>query len=356
MKITSAELIPLTATTRTGYNETAHAGLKVHTDEGLTGICHVLTPHLPAIRELSPVLTGMDPMNSERTWQSMYAGISRLSSSPRDAVTAIGALDIALWDLKGKILGTPLHRLLGGFRDTVPAYADGRMALRSPERHAEWSAHFIHEMGYGATKYHVMGEAPDEVVRTAQLIREAIGPDALLMIDVHKIWDPWTAVETARRLEEYGIFWLEEPLLWDDEVGGMAFLSANTRIAVAAGESESTLYACRDLVERGGIKVLQTDILSGGGYTPWLKMASLAEAYHVKAAPHGASFPELLAPLIAALPNGLIVSAGPAGEETELWSKLYAEPFDLRNGVCRLRDQPGLGLEFDEDFLAAHRA
>ncbi len=356
MKITNVELIPLTATTRTGYNETAHAGIKVHTDEGLTGICHVLTPHLPAIREISPLLTGADAMNSERNWHSMYAAIGKLSSGPREAVSAIGALDIALWDLQGKVLDTPVHRLLGGFRDTVPAYADGRMALRSPKRHAEWSAHFIHEMGYGATKYHVMGEPPDVVVETARLIREAIGREPLLMIDVHKIWDAWTAVETARRLEEYDIFWLEEPLLWDDELGGMAFLSANTRISVAAGESESTLYACRDLVERGGIKILQTDVLSGGGYTPWLKMAALAEAYHVKAAPHGASFPELLAPLIAALPNGLIVSAGPAGEETELWSKLYAEPFDLRDGVCHLRELPGLGLEFDEGFLAANRA
>ena len=356
MKITEVEFILLTATTYAGHRSSAHAALKVHTDEGLTGICHVLEIYGAAINELAPLLIGENPMNSERLWQSMYASIGNLGRNQREVVTAIGALDIAIWDLKGKMLETPVHRLLGGYRNEIPAYADGRMAIRTPEQHAEWSAHFIHDMGYRATKYHVMGEPPDEIVLTAKLIREAIGPEPLLMIDVHKIWDPWTAVETARRLEEHNVFWLEEPVLWDDEVGGMAFLSANTRISVAAGESECTLYACRDLVERGGIKILQTDILGGGGYTPWLKMAALAEAFHVKAAPHGASFPELLAPLIAALPNGLIVSAGPAGEETELWSKLYAEPLDLREGTCHLREQPGLGLEFDEDFLDAHRA
>ena len=356
MKITEVEFIPLTATTRTGYNSSAHAGLKVHTDEGLTGICHVLEHHGPAINELGPLIIGENPINNERIWRSMYKSIGNLRRDQRELVNAMGALDIAVWDLKGKMLETPVHRLLGGFRNEIPAYADGRMALRTPEQHAEWSAHFIHDVGYRATKYHVMGEPPDVVVRTARLIREAIGPEPLLMIDVHKIWDPWTAVETARRLEDHNVYWLEEPVLWDDEVGGMAFLAANTRISVAAGESECTLYACRDLVERGGIKILQTDILGAGGYTPWLKMAALAEAFHVKAAPHGASFPELLAPLIAALPNGLIVSAGPAGEETELWSKPYVETLDLRDGTCYLTEKPGLGLEFDEDFFATHRA
>ena len=364
MKITSVEFIELSATTaagrrigdRTWLHRSAHAAIKVHCDTGQFGICHALASHGRAITEqLAPRLIGEDPMNAEKLWLQLYGVTYQRPGNLRDVVTGIGALDIALWDLRGKILNTPTHRLLGGYRTEIPAYADGRMAIRTPEQHAEWSAHFIHDVGYSATKYHVLGEPPDQVVKTARLIREAIGPEPMLMIDVHKIWDPWTAVETARRLEEHDVFWLEEPLRWDDEVGGMAYLAANTRISVAAGESELTLYACRDLIEHGGIKILQTDILVGGGYTPWLKMAGLAEAFHIRAAPHGASFPELLAPLIASLPNGLIVSAGPAGEETELWSKLYREPFDLRQGVCYLREQPGLGLEFDEDFLAAHR-
>jgi D-arabinonate dehydratase len=175
------------------------------------------------------------------------------------------------------------------------------------------------------------------------------------MVDVHKLWDPWVGVAAARRLERYDVYWLEEPIRWDDEVGGMALLAAGTRIMLAAGESEHTLYACRDLVARAGIKVLQTDILSAGGYTAWLRMAALAQAHHVRVAPHGASFPELTAPLQAALPNGLIVSAFPAGEPPEIWSRLYREPPDLRDGTLYLTDRPGLGLELDEAYLARHR-
>jgi L-alanine-DL-glutamate epimerase-like enolase superfamily enzyme len=201
-----------------------------------------------------------------------------------------------------------------------------------------------------------MGEGPDEVVETVRQVRQAVGPAIQVMVDVHKLWEPWLAIATARRLEAYDVTWLEEPIVWDDQVRGMSLLAAGTRVPVAAGESEYSLYACRDLVERAGIRVLQTDILSAGGYTAWRRMAALAQAYHVTIAPHGASFPELAAPLVAALPNGLTVSAFPASEPIQIWSRLYRQPLDLRDGTISLRDRPGLGLEFDEAYLAAHRA
>src|SRR5262249_60234063 len=105
-----------------------------------------------------------------------------------------------------------------------------------------------------------------------------------------------------------------------------------------------------------GLRVPQAAIIAPGGYTAWRKLAALAQAHHVAVAPHGASFPELAAPLVAAAPNGLTVSAFPPGEPIELWSRLYREPLDLRAGTIYLRDAPGLGLEFDEAYLARHRA
>jgi L-alanine-DL-glutamate epimerase-like enolase superfamily enzyme len=272
----------------------------------------------------------------------------------RATISAIGALDIALWDLAGRLLGCPVHRLLGGYRDAVPAYADGGMFGRGPDGHAEWSARHV-AAGFQAVKYHVMGEAPDEIVATVRQIRRLVGPAVQVMVDVHKLWEPALAIDVARRLEEHNVAWLEEPVAWDDQVQGMALLAANTSIPIAAGESECTLFACRDLVERAGIRILQTDILSAGGYTPWRRMAALAQAHHVAIAPHGASFPELAAPLVAAMPNGHSVSAFPAGEAVEIWSCLYQEPLDLRAGVIHLRERPGLGLDFDESYLAAHR-
>ena len=351
MKIKNIEFRTLELERQYGRYSSQMGVLLAHTDDGLTGISRCLATARGVIEDrLAPMLVGQDPLDTERLWQNMYRSIGNLGSDRRGTVTAIGSLDIALWDLKGKILGAPVHRLLGGYRDSVPAYADGAMFYRGPDGMAEWAARYVDE-GYHAVKYHVMEEGPDEVVETVRQTRNAVGPDVRIMVDVHKRWGPRLAVATARRMEEFDVTWLEEPVTWDDEVGGMGYLSAGTRIAVAAGESEYNLYRCRDLLLRGGIKVLQTDILTAGGYTAWLKMAGLADAYHAQMSPHGASFPELAAPLIAAVPNGMIVSAFPKGQVPEIWSRLYREPIEIRDGVIELNDRPGLGLEFDEDFL-----
>lgn len=328
--------------------------IELHTDEGLTGISRCPASSGQIIQErLMPLLVDRDPINTESLWQSMYRSVSN-SDTDRGTVTAIGALDIALWDLKGKILGVPLHRLLGGHRDEIPAYADGAMFRRGPQGMAEWAKRFFDE-GFRAVKYHVMQEGPEEVVETVRQIRVAVGSEINIMVDVHKAWQPHEAVKIARNLEEYDVYWLEEPIVWDDMVWGMGYLAANTRITVAAGESEVNIYRCRDLLQRGGIKVLQTDILSSGGYTAWLKMAALAEAFHATISPHGASYPELAAPLLAALPNGLIVSAFPAGQVPEIWSRLYQEPIKLVNGTIHLGEGPGLGVAFDQEFLSRYK-
>ncbi len=356
MKIKSIEVLTLELERQYGRYSAQHGVLMVHTDSGPTGISRCLAATRGIIEDrLAPMLVGKDPLETERLWQAMYRSIGNLDADRRGTVTAIGSLDIALWDMKGKILGAPVHRLLGGYRNSIPAYADGAMFYRGPDGMAEWAARYVDE-GYHAVKYHVMDEGPDVVVETVRRTRRAVGPDVQIMVDVHKRWRPRVAVHTARQMEEYDVTWLEEPVAWDDEVGGMQYLSAGTRIAVAAGESEYNLYRCRDLLQRGRIKVLQTDILTAGGFTAWLKMAGLADAYHALVSPHGASFPELAAPLIAAVPNGMIVSAFPRGQVPEIWSRLYREPIEIRDGVIELSDRPGLGLEFDEEFLARYAA
>jgi D-arabinonate dehydratase len=355
MAIASVQVATLAPDAALGQRQPVHAVVRVATDEGPAGIGRAYAAGRPIIEgHLAPLLLGRPPLALERHWAAMYRVAGQPGLDPRAVVSAIGALDIALWDLAGKLLGCPVHRLLGGFRDAVPAYADGGMFGRGPAGHAAWAARHAAN-GFAAVKYHVMGEGPDEVVETVRQVRQAVGPAVRVMVDVHKLWAPDLAVATARRLEEHDVSWLEEPVAWDDQVGGMAILAAATSIPIAAGESEHTLYACRDLVARAGIRILQADILAAGGYTAWRRLAALAQAYHVQVAPHGASFPELAAPLVAALPNGHSVSAFPAGEPIEIWSRLYREPLDLRDGTIHLRDRPGLGLDLDEAYLAAHR-
>jgi L-alanine-DL-glutamate epimerase-like enolase superfamily enzyme len=360
MKIVAVEVLPFEAGGKIGpgaYRRT-HAAVKVVTDEGLTGISRIGPAAGPYVAQtLAPELLGQDPANVERLWERMYAAVARSGHARPDAVALVGSLDVALWDLLGKALNRPVWQLLGGLRDRVPAYADSIPVVPGRESAAalaEAMAGYV-DAGFAAVKLHLPRGAPDEVVADVDRVRAAIGPQARLMIDVHRKWDPWTAVEIARRLEPFDVYWIEEPVAGDDQVGGLVLVAARVRQLVAGAEGEHSLHACRDYVARGAVHVLQADILGAGGFTAWRRIAAVAHAYHVRVAPHGASFPELNAHLVASLPNGLIVSAFPPGEPYEVWSRLYREPLQLLNGQIRLTAAPGLGLELDEAFIARNR-
>jgi L-alanine-DL-glutamate epimerase-like enolase superfamily enzyme len=360
MKIVAVEVLPFAAGGQIGATayRRAHAAVKVLTDEGLTGISRIgpeAGPYVAAV--LAPELVGQDPANVERLWERMYAAVARSGSPRPGAVGMVGSLDVALWDLLGKQLNRPVWQLLGGLRDRVEAYADALPVVPRRESAAGLAAAMAGYVGAGfkAVKLHLPRFAPDEVSADLGRVREAIGPQTRLMVDVHRRWDPWTAVEMARRLEPLDVYWFEEPVSWDDQVGGLAFVASRIRQLVAGAEGEHSLHVCRDYVARGAVHVLQADVLGAGGFTAWRRIAAVAQAYHVRAAPHGASFPELNAHLVASLPNGLIVSAFPAGEPYEVWSRLYREPVQIREGQLQLTGAPGLGLELDEAFIARHR-
>ena len=124
---------------------------------------------------------------------------------------------------------------------------------------------------------------------------------------------------------------------------------------IAGGEGEGTLSGVRRLIVEGGLQVVQTDILVGGGFTGLMRIAALAEAHHVPVSPHGASFPEINCHLVAAVSNGLMVPACPPTEPYQIWSQLYDPPFRVEGGEIAMSDAPGMGLELDEDFVAEHR-
>ncbi len=334
--------------------------VKVHTDEGLVGIGRTGPPLIPLIRDhLEPCVLGEDPLDIERLWDRMYKlTYERGAPDRRRMMSAIGALDVALWDLIGKALGQPVYRLLGGFCNPVPVYADA--AVLAPS----WDG-FPKEMegverslvqGYDYIKLHILRDEVRVVAEKVKRVRQLIGPQRKLMLDLFCLWEPWPSAELAQRCEEYDIYWLEEPSVWDDQIGDLAFVAAATSIPVAAGERECTLYACRDLMALGGVRIIQADTISAGGFTQMRKIAALALAYHGLVSPHGASYPEICGHLVAGVPNGSVVSVFPRGHFfVEIWSRLYREPVMLEDGWLQLREAPGLGLELDEQFIADHR-
>jgi D-galactarolactone cycloisomerase len=328
-----------------------HAAITIHTDEGLKGIGRAYGPQVGPIHDLlKPVLLGEDPRNVERLWSRMEAVTVPHLGAEAGIITAIGALDIALWDLVGKATNTPCWQLLGGFRDWVFAYADIPIRSTTPEGLASELAECV-EVGYRAVKFHIVSADPDHIVAETRAAREAIGPGTKLMVDVFRAHEPRVAVELARKLEGFEVHWLEEPVRWHDQPLGLALVARSTTIAIAGGECESTPYGCRELLVEGGVAILQPDILRGGGYTQLRKIAALAQAFHVRFAPHGAGFPELCAPIVAAMPNGDMVPATTPHYPPAVWSDLY-EDFQIESGRIQLSTKPGLGLTFNQSFLA----
>jgi L-alanine-DL-glutamate epimerase-like enolase superfamily enzyme len=324
-----------------------HAALKVHTDDGLIGVSRTSGAGARLIAEhFAPLLRGQDPRDVERLWAAMYghAVAHRLQASG-----VIGALDIALWDLLGQSAGLPCWQLLGGFRDWVPAYADVPTRAETPAQLGEQLAACV-GLGFDAVKFHILQTDPDHIVAETRAARAAVGPAVKLMIDLFALVDTRTAVDVCRRIEPYDLYWVEEPVLRHDQPLGLAIVAQNSRIPVAGGEGEQTIYGVRAILEKGGLTYLQADIVGAGGFTPYRKIAGLAEAYHVWLAPHGATLPDLHASLVAAFPHGAFVPATTPDQPPEIWGHLWQD-FRIERGRVQLSRRPGLGLTFDESFL-----
>ena len=327
---------------------------RIHADNGLVGIGRGGSRELIE-RDFAPLLIGEDPRRTARLWQRMYDAAWRFRGPGRSAMPTIGALDVALWDLVGKACGEPIWRLLGGYRDRVPVYADG---IGYADSTADEVAALVGKhagLGYGAVKVHLTTPEPELALAKVRAARAALGTDRRLMIDVRRMWDGHLAVDMARAFAPYDLYWIEEPVRGDDEPGQLRMVREATRSLLAGGEGEGTIYGVRRLIDEGGLQVVQTDILIGGGFTGLLRIAALAESYHVHVAPHGASFPEINCHLVAAAPNGLMVPACPHTEPYQIWSRLYAPAFSVTGGELVVRDRPGLGLELDEAFLDEFR-
>ncbi len=306
---------------------------------------------------LAPVISGQNPLDHERLWQAMYATTHGGGAPQRQTIWAIGALDIALWDIKGKAFGQPVWRLLGGFRQRVPAYADGYMGIFDGDTTSlvRALARFV-DQGFRQVKIHIVHKDPPTAVADLAEARAAVGPATQVMLDAHRAWDPWTAAGLIQRFADYHLYWLEEPVQWDDQVGGLAVVAAPTAACWSPrvrGSARCTRHAISSPV---GAFVCCRSTLWGAVATPpgsstrrWVRHITCSFS------PHAAHFPELNAPMVAAAPNGLTVSTTPPTEPYQIWSRLYREPLDVRDGWITLPDRPGLGLEIDDEFLARHR-
>lgn len=336
--------------------------VRIHTDEGLVGIGEVTSqsyvckaifdaPRSAQRRHgLTSILLGEDPLDVEGLWQKMYYQTNRYGRRGA-AIHAISGADIALWDLRGKAEGAPVHQLFGETRrDSVRAYASYLFG-DTPEETARLAKEAV-DLGLTAVKFGwgPLGKDPDVDVAHVKAAREVVGDQRDLMVDAGHAWDAETALERARLFEPFGIGWLEEPLSQDDRKG-YAELCQRSPVPIAAGEGDVTVWDFEDLIERG-VHVVQPDVAFCGGLTVCRRVSELAVEAGRRSVPHCFSTGINLAASLhwmAATPGGDLVEY--CLRPSPLMRKLVSNLPPLVDGRVPVPQGPGLGIELDEAII-----
>lgn len=312
-----------------------------------------ISPITKVIKDgLADQIMGMDPLAPEQVYQKLFAlTASRYAAErswSREALIRISsAVDLACWDIVGKTAGMPLYRLFGGHRNQVPCYVTCAY-YRDGKDNAELrdEIQMLVDQGHQGFKGKVGGLSLKEDIARMEIVRDVIGPDRNLMVDVNRAWDLKTAIEGARLLEDLDPTWLEEPVQWVDDRRDLKLLSLRTPIPLSGGESEITSYGCRSMLEEQAIQILQFDCTMFGGFTEGRKLAALCELNHVDVAPHHDCF--IHAPLVASTPAGRIVESFTDPERDPLQAELYENPPHMADGWLTLNEDAGIGLTLSE--------
>jgi D-galactarolactone cycloisomerase len=356
-----------------GINDSFNTCLvEVETDAGLTGLGEAkvgvgnLGNYAALVTlihaELAPLLVGRDARDVSALWETMYNGSRAhyVAAHGRTfpvvgrrgiTVSAISGVDIALWDLLGKALGQPVWRLLGGrFRDRVAAYASGGWA---PVGGVGKQLRQYVDRGHRAVKMRVglQDRSVDDSAARVREARQALGPEVGLMVDAHGTWSVREAQRFARKVADCDLAWLEEPVS-PDNVAGQADVRASTDIPIAAGETEQTRFAFRDLIAARAVDVLQPDVAIAGGITETLRICALAASHGLTVAPHLWGGAILFASgLHLAVATPCVTTLEFSRGENPLLNDLVQEPFELIDGHVRAPDCPGLGLTLNADLV-----
>ena len=330
--------------------------LRLRTDDGIEGIAVTLyggamTGSLRvALEELAQITVGEDPLRIENVVAKLRDGTGDACGPGGIFTLALSAIDIALWDIKGKALDQPLWKLLGGHRDRVATYASGSLRRGLTDEQVCRAAQTLVGKGFREMKTQMAlpgTPTPGDEIRRVRTVRDAIGPDIKLMCDINQRWRPEQAIDIGHRVEDVGLFWLEDVTTADD-YPGLARVTAALKTPIAGGEYLWGITPFRHMIEARSVDIVMIDIVRVGGVSQWMKVAAMAEAFNLPVVSH--VMPEILVHLVAACPNGLTVEYMP-------WMlALYEETPAIENGELVLPDKPGLGLKFDETALAAFKA
>jgi L-alanine-DL-glutamate epimerase-like enolase superfamily enzyme len=326
--------------------------VEIITDNGLKGCGYTYTIGTGGLAikcliddSLAGLLTGEDPQMIEQLWHKMWWHLHWVGRGGL-AAFAIAAVDIALWDLLGKATALPLYRLLGGYSKRIPMYGSGVDLNLSDDELVSQVEGFLAE-GFRAVKIKVGRDNLEDDLRRVKLVRQAIGNDIQLMVDANMKWQAAQAIYIGKRLEEYNICWLEEPLIPDD-LEGYRQVAYALDVPVAAGENLHNKYEFKNYLLSGALDVVQLDVITVGGITEWRKVSAMAETFNLPLTSHYAE--EIQVHLLAASPNSWY-----AERHAFRLDPVLKKPLALKDGMISPPEVPGHGLEFDLEKLAQHR-
>lgn len=302
---------------------------------------------------LREILVGENPLETERLWQKMYRRTMYYGRTSV-AITAMAAVDIALWDLKGKLFNQPIHRLLGGQHfETIPAYASilfGRDGVETENIGRRWI-----DAGYGAVKFgwEPMGQSEQLDLELVRGARSGVGPDATLLIDAGCVWDARTALRRAHAFAEYNIEWLEEPLRQSD-LDGYVWLRDRSPVPIASGEGECGRESFYPWIDRRALDVYQID-LSRNGFTEAAFLRSRVEEIGARLCNHCYTSPITVAASLHWLTtcrDAFLFED--CVDDSPLRHELTQERVQAEDGHIRVPDGPGLGVTLDEEFVSKY--
>ena len=339
----------------------------VSTDEGIEGVGESfgIAKAVAAVVEdfCAPIIIGKDPFDNLVIWDTIYR-VAGPDSQKGILIEALSGIDIAIWDIKGKALGLPVHKLLGGaYRDRALAYASGlfRTNVKNPKDALVEEALGYKREGFSAMKLKIGHVSPAEDLSIIKAIREAIGYDLKLMVDANRAYNATEAIRLAKQMEQYDIYWFEEPVPPED-IDGCIEVKNNTSIPIAAGECEATRYGFRQLITRRAVDILQPNVTIAGGFTEIQRIVALASTWNVQCIPHcwGTNVATAASlQFYATIPHipGKFNPPEPYFEfdrsPNPIRERTTREKFIMKDGYVDIPKKPGLGITVDKDFLMA---
>ena len=353
---------------------TAHL-VEVETDEGVTGWGECFGPGAIAVANkaivegvIQPMVLGLDPMDRDAIWHKVY-NLTRDHGQKGMPIQSLSGVDIALWDIAGKVAGLPLHKLIGGaHRDSVPVYGYGMMLRDEPVNNL--AARFTDEaaaikaMGFAATKMKV-GLGPKNDVKLAEAVRKGVGDDFPFMADANHCYTTSDAFYVGRALGELGAYWFEEPIAPED-LDGYRELRAGLEVNISGGEAEFNRWGWRAILENRGLDIAQPEVCALGGVSEYLRVLALCHAHFTPVVNHVWGSAVAVATnlqLLAAMPPlpGGLHPWEPMLEfdttDNKFRDNLLADPLDIQGqvkangGRVAIPDGPGIGVEPDRDFI-----